>query len=204
MKRTLFFWKFITIIFFLKLGIARGQDAALAINSPKAIRLQEERAQTDKERAAVKERLLKSGIEASQTTQKLKTKDSSSFKDLSRPSYLLHLDRQIQYAKEDSLLKRSTLLRLLQADEVLRVAGANFVLDQMRAQMEKNRRNKAVELKKNYIESLKSVAQGKLLASSIDSVTFNKEIAAIAEIDKYLGMRGYLSGLVDSPKALML
>lgn len=112
--------------------------------------------------------------------------------------------RERTYAKRDSLSKRGARLRLFYANEILRSEDAQAVLDKMRRAMEVDNRDSAVIVKEDYIQSLKMTTLEKLNSKRIDTKIYDAEIESIGKIDKALGMLGYLSGLVNSSKALQL
>lgn len=200
-------WIIIIIILVFAGGqTAYAQEINKAVNSSKALRLLEEIEHTNNEMKIKNEELSKLRKEANELyAQRLRSTDSSEQEKIPKP-YIVERGsiKERAYAKRDSLSKRSAMLNLFYANEILRNEDSQAVLDKMRQAMEADNRDSAVIVKEDYIQLLKTTTLEKLNAKRIDAQIYDTEMESIDKIDKALGMLGYLSALVNSPKALVL
>src|SRR5690606_26864978 len=201
-------WIIIIIIILVFAGgqTAYAQEINKAVNSSKALRLLEEIEHTNNEMKIKNEELSKLRKEANELyAQRLRSTDSSEQEKIPKP-YIVERGsiKERAYAKRDSLSKRSAMLNLFYAKEILRNKDSQAVLDKMRQAMEAYNRDSAVIVKEDYIQLLKTTTLEKLNAKGIDAQIYDIEMEANEKIDKALGMLGYLSALVNSPTALVL
>lgn len=183
-----------------------AQELSKIVNSREALYIEAEIARTDSARIAVNESIPKLPIEEKKSTdQKSPSNDSQVQPKVSAYLYVNpDRERLKLFARRDSLSDRTKVLQRDYAAEILRTAPSQAVLRKMQKAMEANDSEAATQVKDEYTQSLEAAIWKKLHSGFIDSAVSTAEIKSIEKIKNALGLLGYLSSIVNSPKALQI